>query len=50
MTAALNQITDEASLRILLRAVVQAENLAAFQAVLDEQQQQAGEQSDNGAA
>jgi hypothetical protein len=48
MTAALNQITDEASLRILLRAVVQAENLAAFQAVLDEQrQQQAGEQSDN---
>jgi hypothetical protein len=49
ITAALDQVMEAASLRVLLRAVVQAENLAAFQAVLGEQrQQQASEPSDNG--
>jgi hypothetical protein len=48
MTDALAQFTGEARLHTLFQAAVQAENLAAFQAMLDEQrQQQAGEQSDN---
>jgi hypothetical protein len=48
MPEALDQVTEEARLDTLFMTALQAENLAAFQAVLDEQQQQAGEPSDNG--
>lgn len=47
ITSVLEQMTGEAQLHAVFQAAVQSESLAAFQAVLDEQQQ-AGAQSDNG--
>jgi hypothetical protein len=49
LTAVLDQVTDETQLHTLFMTALQAESLAAFQTVLDEQrQQQAGEPSENG--